>query len=95
MTETLRLLRLLARFLADDYRRRIVEGNPFEKRPIPTAPIIIGNHAWINFSVTILKGVRIGEGAIIGAGSVVTKDVPSWTLVAGVPAKPIHQITER
>nr|WP_270521496.1 acyltransferase [Megamonas funiformis] len=54
-----------------------------------TKPIKIGNHVWIGTRVTILKGVTIGDNAIIAAGSVVTKDVPNNTIVAGVPAKVI------
>lgn len=49
--------------------------------------IIIEDHVWISFNVIILKGVHIGEGAIVGAGSVVTKDVAPFTLVAGNPAQ--------
>lgn len=56
-----------------------------------TSPITIGNHVWIGARATILKGVAIGDGAIIAAGAVVTKDVPPATLVAGVPAKTIRQ----
>lgn len=52
-----------------------------------TEPITIGNNVWIGSRTSILKGVRIGDGAIIGAGSIVVKDVPSNTMVAGVPAK--------
>lgn len=51
-----------------------------------TKPIIIGNHVWIGTNAIILKGVKIGDGSIIGAGSVVTKDVPPRTVVAGNPA---------
>jgi acetyltransferase-like isoleucine patch superfamily enzyme len=54
---------------------------------VSSKPIKIGNHVWIGINATILKGVTIGDGAIIAAGSVVTKDVPPRTLVAGVPAK--------
>ena len=56
--------------------------------------IHIKNKAWIGFNCIILKGVTIGEGAIVGAGSVVTKDVPDWTIVAGNPAKIIRTIPE-
>ena len=51
------------------------------------APVVIGDRAWISTRVTILPGVTIGEGAVIAAGSVVTKDVEPYALVAGVPAK--------
>lgn len=57
----------------------------------PTQQIIIGNHVWIGMRVTILKGVEIGDGAIIAAGSVVTRNVPPKTIVAGVPAKVIKE----
>jgi acetyltransferase-like isoleucine patch superfamily enzyme len=56
--------------------------------------IKIKDKAWIGFNSIILKGVTIGEGAIVGAGSVVTKDVPDWTIVAGNPAKIIREIPE-
>ncbi len=52
-----------------------------------SAPIHIGNHVWVGVRAIILKGVTIGDGAIIAAGSVVTRDVPANTLVGGVPAK--------
>ena len=55
-----------------------------------SAPITIGNHVWIGINATILKGVTIGDGAIIAAGSVVTKNVPSRAMVGGVPAKIIR-----
>ena len=50
-------------------------------------PIVIGNKVWIGMRATILKGVTIGDGAIIAAGAVVNKDVPSGALVGGIPAK--------
>ena len=56
-------------------------------KPVVTAPIVIGDHVWIGMNVIVLKGVTIGEGAIVAAGSVVNKDVPPHCLVAGVPAK--------
>ncbi|NVO02172.1 MAG: hypothetical protein HXX09_05670 [Bacteroidetes bacterium] len=63
-----------------------------EKENIITAPIIINDFVWINFNAIILKGVTIGEGAIIAAGAVVTKDVPPFTLVGGNPARVIKQL---
>lgn len=53
-----------------------------------TKPICIGNHVWIGARCMILKGVTIGDGSVVAAGSIVTKDVPPNCLVAGVPAKP-------
>jgi acetyltransferase-like isoleucine patch superfamily enzyme len=57
-------------------------------------PIIIKDKVWIGFGVTILKGVTIGEGAVIGAKSVITKDVPDWTVVAGNPARVLKQLNK-
>lgn len=53
--------------------------------------IIIGNDVWIGYDAVILAGVTIGDGAIIGTRAVVTKDVPPYTIVGGVPAKPIRK----
>ncbi|HEY8900000.1 MAG TPA: acyltransferase [Chthoniobacterales bacterium] len=60
----------------------------------PRSPIVIKKGAWIGARVIVLKGVTIGEGAVIGAGSVVTKDVPDWTVAAGNPARVIREISE-
>lgn len=59
---------------------------------VNSKPIKICNDAWIGMNVIILKGVTIGEGAIVGAGSVVTKDVPAWTVVAGNPARVVKTL---
>jgi len=56
-----------------------------------TQEIIIGDHVWIGMKATILKGVHIGDGAMIAAGSVVTRDIPANCLAAGVPAKVIKE----
>lgn len=53
--------------------------------------IVIGNDVWIGYEAVILSGVHIGDGAIIGARAVVTKDVPAYTVVGGVPAKEIKK----
>lgn len=59
------------------------------------APVRIDDKAWIGFNAIILPGVRIGTGAVVGAGSVVTRDVEPFTVVAGNPARPIRRLTER
>ena len=53
--------------------------------------IVVGNDVWIGFEAIILSGVKIGDGAIIGARAVVTKDVEPYTIVGGVPARPIRK----
>jgi galactoside O-acetyltransferase len=64
---------------------------------VPMSPIVIEDKVWIGFNAIILKGVRIGEGAVIAAGSVVIKDIPSYCVVAGNPAKIVREldVTER
>ena len=83
-----------ARERHDHYVDHIVMGNPFQKGNVETSPVVIGDHAWINFNVGILKGVRIGEGAIVGACSLVTKDVQPYTLVAGNPLREIKKLPQ-
>ncbi len=56
------------------------------------SPVIIEDDVWIAAKATILKGVHIGKGSVVAAGAVVTKDVPAYTLVGGVPAKPIRKL---
>ena len=53
--------------------------------------IIIGNDVWIGYEAVVLSGVTIGDGAVIGCRAVVTKDIPPYTIVGGVPAKPIRK----
>ena len=53
--------------------------------------IVIGNDVWIGFEAVILAGVKVGDGAIIGTRAVVTKDVSPYTIVGGVPARPIRK----
>lgn len=53
--------------------------------------IVIGNDVWIGYEAVILAGVTVGDGAVIGTRAVVTKDVPPYTIVGGVPARPIRR----
>ena len=54
-----------------------------------TKPVVVEDHAWVAVRAIILPGVTVGRGAVVGAGAVVTRDVPPRTVVAGVPASPI------
>lgn len=67
------------------------KNNVLYHYPVNKDKLKIGNDVWIGYEAVILSGVTIGDGAIIGARAVVTKDVPSYTIVGGVPAKPIRK----
>lgn len=69
--------------------------NPDNRSATCGRPIVIEDKVWIGIASTILPGVRIGYGAIVGAGSVVTKDVPAMTVVAGNPARIIKTIENK
>lgn len=58
----------------------------------PDPPTIIGNDVWIGNGAIILRGINVGDGAVIGAGAVVTKDVEPYTIVVGAPARPLKKI---
>ena len=60
-----------------------------DEQGISTKPVVIGDDVWIGANAVILPGVKIGTHSIVAAGAVVTKDVPKYSLVAGVPAKVI------
>ena len=68
-------------------------GEMVMHQPLREAPTIIGRDVWLGAGVKVLKGVTIGDGAIVGAGSVVVKDVPSHAIVAGVPARVLGERT--
>ncbi len=59
---------------------------------LKSAPVVIGDGAWLGEGCVILKGVTVGERAVVGANAVVTKDVPPFTVVGGVPAQVIRKI---
>lgn len=72
------------------YQEIVLSGHPSNAPGILDGPVSIGDDAWIGFDATILKGVSVGQGAIVGARSVVTEDVPPWTIVAGNPARTVR-----
>jgi acetyltransferase-like isoleucine patch superfamily enzyme len=70
------------------YDHGFAPGELIMKQPLQTrGNIVIGDDAWLGVGVIVLSGVRIGKGAVIGAGSVVTHDIPDGTIAAGVPAQ--------
>jgi acetyltransferase-like isoleucine patch superfamily enzyme len=70
-------------------------GDEYTNLPYVRKPIVLKKGCLLGSNVMVLPGVTIGEGAIIGAGSVVTKDIPAWTLAIGSPAKIIRQVPKR
>ena len=68
-----------------------LEGKDIRQAWDNKGDIVIGNDVWIGYQAVILAGVTVGDGAIIGSRAVVTRDVPPYTIVGGVPAKPIRK----
>ncbi len=80
-------------FINDKYpRASTLDGKPQSEADWGVVPTLIKKGASIGSNATILCGVTVGEGAIVGAGCVVTKDVPPKTIVAGVPAKVVRPV---
>ena len=65
---------------------------PADRKTTYPAPIVLGRNVWVGSNATILKGVTIGDDAVVAAGAVVTKDVAAGTIVGGVPARAIRSI---
>ncbi len=74
-----------------DSNHEIKKKTKINQQPNSTAPIVIGNDVWIASNVTILKGVNIGDGAVIAANSVVNKDIPGYKIYGGSPAVEIGE----
>ena len=68
---------------------------PIERPLVVKGPVIIEDDVWIGRNATILSGVHIGKGAVIAAGAVVNRDVPPYSVAAGVPARIIKKVTEK
>lgn len=73
------------------FRAIMLTGHP-HSIDLGEQPVTINNDAWIGANACVLRGVTIGEGAVVGAGSIVTKDVPPYTIVAGNPARVIREL---
>lgn len=71
--------------------RTSMEIDPSKRNLYSKGEVAIGSNVWIGDKVTILPGVTIGDGVVIAANSVVTKDIPDYCIVAGIPAKIINQ----
>lgn len=69
--------------------------NPHERPLVSAGPVCIGNDVWIGNNACILPGVTIGDGAIVAANCVVTKDVPPYSVTAGVPNKIVKKVTDK
>jgi maltose O-acetyltransferase len=67
---------------------------PMDAQGYSYSKVRIGNDVWIGYHAIILPGVSIGDGAIIGAGSIVTRDIPPYTVAAGVPARVVRDRKE-
>jgi maltose O-acetyltransferase len=78
-----------------DERRSMVCNDGVTRYLIYARPVTIGHDCWFGANVTVCPGVTIGDNCVIGAGSVVTRDIPSDSFAAGVPAKVIRTITEK
>lgn len=79
---------------ASTFQRIVSQGHPQEKGSVETKPVVIEDHVWINPQSVILPGVRLGKGCIVGAGSIVTRDLPPYVLAAGNPAVVIKELPQ-
>lgn len=75
--------------------RELMDVAPLDRQIVSKGPVIIGDNVWIGEKATIVSNVKIGNGAIIAANSVVTKDVPPYCVVAGCPARIVKVLDEK
>ncbi|MBQ9032337.1 MAG: sugar O-acetyltransferase [Parasporobacterium sp.] len=81
--------------LLPDERKEMMNAQGERKHLCYARPVHIGHDCWFGASVTVCPGVTIGDNCVIGAGSVVTRDIPSDSFAAGVPCRVIRRITEK
>lgn len=81
--------------LLPDERNAMLTASGEKKRFCYAKPVKIGNNCWFGANVTVCPGITVGENCVIGAGSVVTRDIPAGTLAAGVPCRVLRPITEK
>lgn len=72
--------------------RELMDVAPLKRPVVSKGPVIIGDNVWIGEKATIVANVRIGQGSVVAANSVVTKDVPPYCVVAGCPAKIVKNL---
>lgn len=68
-----------------------LEDPPVSNRRVIASPVVIEDYVWLGERVMVLKGVSIGEHSVIGAGSIVTSDIPPWSLAVGTPARVVKR----
>ena len=74
-----------------DHNHGVARGVPINQQPNETIPIVLENDVWLGVNAVVLKGVTIGEGAVVGAGAIVTKSVPPGEIWGGVPARKMSE----
>ena len=85
---------LSARDRHEHFKQIFSDGHPATLENVPALPVRIEDDVWIGFGATVLKGVTIGKGAVVGAQSLVTKDVEPYAIVVGNPARVIGRAVE-
>lgn len=78
-------------FITDHDHDVAIKGIPMFEQPCIKKPVVIEDDVWLGANAIVTAGVTIGTGAVVAAGAVVTKSVPSYTIVGGVPARPIRK----
>jgi maltose O-acetyltransferase len=74
-----------------DHAHRHARGRRHDEQGTESRPVVIGSDVWVGAKAIVLPGVTIGDGAVVGAGAVVTRDVEPYAIVVGVPARPVGE----